>query len=380
MLCRRGRLLLLALIRENVGFATTTISTDALPYHLVWHGGPAARAASERIACANVARRPPGRARLAALNATWRTTRPFPRPWHATTQESLFKHLRRLWHDDCYRVFVDLGSAAGAGPFQNTSDGLIWLTYFNHSGHVFSLDLEEDFAIDLAERFRNAAPFNAATRIALDVVVAALSAGNSGLVTTGSGPSGKQCLKAKSYWDAKEAQQLMTHGEADHFCRVPRWRAGYGDARVRARWPNFPPPAPELRVDGAYIVKSLTMDDIWSEGLLRAHVDFLKIDVDLKWDRIDGGFRDIVNASAWLAIFARLLSKYLLGPRGIVNRSESRCSKMFEKLKVEGARTRVFRRRFFFCVGLLARLLRSLLRGRPCCHWLRRRYGIHSRC
>jgi hypothetical protein len=196
-------------------------------------------------------------------------------------------------------VFVDLGSSPGAGPFQNTSDGLIWLTYFNHSGHVFSLDLEEDFAVDLAERFRNVPPFNAATHVARDVVVAALSAGNRGVVTTGSGPSGKQCLKTKLYWDAKEAQQLMTHGEADHFCRVPRWRAGYGDARVRARWPDFPPPAPDLRVDGAYVVKSLTMDDIWNEGLLRAHVDFLKIDVDLKWDSIGRGFRDIVSSRAF---------------------------------------------------------------------------------
>ena len=332
MLCRRG-LLLLLLLCANLVF-TTTIGTDtlhALPYHLVWHGGPPARAASERIACANVARRPTSRVRLAALNASWRTARPFPRPWHATTQESLFSHLRRLWHDDCYRVFVDLGSSPGAGPFQNTSDGLIWLTYFNHSGHVFSLDLEEDFAVDLAERFRNVPPFNAATHVARDVVVAALSAGNRGVVTTGSGPSGKQCLKTKLYWDAKEAQQLMTHGEADHFCRVPRWRAGYGDARVRARWPNFPPPAPDLRVDGAYVVKSLTMDDIWNEGLLRAHVDFLKIDVDLKWDSIGRGFRDIVNSSAWLAIFARLPTT--ARPEGHREQIEFRGSKTLEKFR-----------------------------------------------
>ena len=31
----------------------------------------------------------------------------------------------------------------------------------------------------------------------------------------------------------------------------------------------------------------------------RAHVDFLKIDIDLKWDSIGRGFRDIVNSSAW---------------------------------------------------------------------------------
>ena len=220
---------------------------------------------------------------------------------------------------------------AGSGAFQNTSDGLIWLTYFNHSGHVFSLDLEEDFAVDLAERFRNVPPFNAATHVARDVVVAALSAGNRGVVTTGSGPSGKQCLKTKLYWDAKEAQQLMTHGEADHFCRVPRWRAGYGDARVRARWPNFPPPAPDLRVDGAYVVKSLTMDDIWNEGLLRAHVDFLKIDVDLKWDSIGRGFRDIVNSSAWLAIFARLPTT--ARPEGHREQIEFRGSKTLEKFR-----------------------------------------------
>ena len=31
----------------------------------------------------------------------------------------------------------------------------------------------------------------------------------------------------------------------------------------------------------------------------RAHVDFLKIDIDLKWDSIGRGSRDIVNSSAW---------------------------------------------------------------------------------
>ena len=48
MLCRRG-LLLLLLLCANLVF-TTTIGTDtlhALPYHLVWHGGPPARAAPD---------------------------------------------------------------------------------------------------------------------------------------------------------------------------------------------------------------------------------------------------------------------------------------------------------------------------------------------
>ena len=38
------------------------------------------------------------------------TNKSFPKPWHATSQEALFVHLRSLWPDDCCRVFVDLGS------------------------------------------------------------------------------------------------------------------------------------------------------------------------------------------------------------------------------------------------------------------------------
>ena len=35
----------------------------------------------------------------------------------------------------------------------------------------------------------------------------------------------------------------------------------------------------------------------------RALVDFLNIDVDLKWDSIGRGFRDIVNSSAYAAVW-----------------------------------------------------------------------------
>ena len=73
------------------------------------------------------------------------------------------------------------------------------------------------------------------------------------------------------------------------------------------------------------------MDDIWNEGLLRAHVDFLKIDVDLKWDSIGRGFRDIVNSSAWLAIFARLPTT--ARPEGHREQIEFRGSKTLEKFR-----------------------------------------------
>lgn len=64
------------------------------------------------------------------------TNKSFPKPWHATSQEALFMHLRSLWADDCYRVFVDLGSLPGNGIFENTSDGHLWINYFNHSGII----------------------------------------------------------------------------------------------------------------------------------------------------------------------------------------------------------------------------------------------------
>ena len=78
--------------------------------------------------------------------------------WHAVTQDRLFGLLRKLWADDRPRVMLDLGCHAGAGRAFNVSDANIWLNHFNHTGsEVLGVDAFEDFALDLAARFRRAA-------------------------------------------------------------------------------------------------------------------------------------------------------------------------------------------------------------------------------
>ena len=255
---------------------------------------------TERKQCSNVAGRSTSKVRWKPLDPTYDPPT-FPKPWHEITQEALFMHLRRIWSDDCFRVFVDLGSLPGAGHFQNTSDGLIWLRYFNHSGIVLSLDANEHSALDVASRFRDAGPYNQVSpSMSREVLVHGIGNTEGGTLNM---PSMQyisracQCPNCQN-WGEIEDRAFKKYGTFDHFCRSFRQRAGYYNDRAEYA-ALFNPPLPfDPRLAGGKHVNSTTFDRIWLEHLNGVHIDFLKMDVDRSWMEVSVGFQRLLENRA----------------------------------------------------------------------------------
>ena len=185
-------------------------------------------------------------------------------------------HLRSLWADDCYRVFVDLGSLPGNGIFENTSDGHLWINYFNHSGIILSLDLSEISALDVAQRFRDIYPYNMPNaKLSREVVVSGI--GNEYREKVPSVDYLNFCKQ--EHWRSKENALIQNYGTFDHYCRSWRHRNGFYEKSVAATLPQYIP------LDPLITLKSTTVDDLWKDYLQSSHIDFLKIDVDRQWSQ-----------------------------------------------------------------------------------------------
>jgi len=216
------------------------------------------------------------------------------RRWHVTTQEHLFVHLRLLWPDDRPRVFIDLGSQAGHGIFRNTSDALLWLKYFNHSGSlVIGVDAFEDFALDLQHRFDDVSPFASLHGVTKRSLHAAVGA-RAGPLKMGGHAAFTNYLCSRTAW-LDDYSRFDRHGASDHFCRIPRQRAGTSTS-------TLPLPSGKYSFstdpDQRYEVPSRGIDTIWHEDAGGRHVDFLKLDVDSALSELEPGLLTLLAARA----------------------------------------------------------------------------------
>ena len=144
---------------------------------------------------------------------------PLLRRWHLTTQDKLFGHLRAIWADDKPRVMADLGCHAGHGKSWNTSDALLWLDFFNHSGSlIFAVDVFEDFTTDLQRKFDDAPPYNSLSGVTKRALTLAVSPDDSQSLDLGRVATGHVASCAADWVAGFEAK----YGFPNHVCSITR--------------------------------------------------------------------------------------------------------------------------------------------------------------
>ncbi len=217
------------------------------------------------------------------------------RRWHVTTQELLFVHLRTLWADDRPRVFIDLGSQAGHGIYRNTSDALIWLQYFNHSGSlVIGVDAFEDYALDLQHRFEAIWPFSAMNEVYKRSIHAAVGTRKHPL-NIGGHAAYTNYLCSRTAW-LDDFARFDRHGVTDHACRISRQRAGVSNSSLPLPTGNY---SFSTDPDQEYLPPSKRIDEIWREDAGGRHVDFLKMDVDSALSELEPELLPLLRARAF---------------------------------------------------------------------------------
>jgi hypothetical protein len=205
--------------------------------------------------------------------------------WHLPSQDRLFAQLRQVWSDDTPRVMVDLGCHAAHGKYRNVSDALLWLHHFRsqNGGIVLGVDIIEDYSLDLQHRFDDVEPYRSMRGVSKRALTLAIGARDG--VLEDHSPTAQLaytcCLErwCRGQWSALEADSAD-----DHYCRIPRQRAGAGSRRtVERRAAALPlPPSSHAAVDWAvsrhgnmlgkfnrssYRVRSVRADTLWRREL-----------------------------------------------------------------------------------------------------------------
>ena len=143
--------------------------------------------------------------------------------WHLTSQDVLFSHLHSLWGNEEARTMLDLGCHAGAGPYLNLSDALLWMKWFNHSGGtVVGVDAFEDYALDLQQRFDHVSPYSGVPlrKVALH---AAMSSRDNELVDATHLSRVAITCCASAGW-CRVLGRLDRKNYPNHYCRITRQR------------------------------------------------------------------------------------------------------------------------------------------------------------
>ncbi len=198
------------------------------------------------------------------------------------------------------RVMVDLGSMAAQGPGHNESDVNVWIDVFSKQhGYIFALDILPGLTQHIESVLKI---LTTGLNISYDVHLGALTQKNGDSInfTSMSIDFEKQCrcylwgrqLKRhikvdvehawvknnKCKWDALEGR-----GHINHLCRVNRQIHGLSPSTLPFTYFDY------RNVE----LPTITLDTLYRSEIKR-HIDFLKVDIDQRWETwIDGG-RELV--------------------------------------------------------------------------------------